>query len=190
MLNQFLGNRWFVLLVNKSSQVSILPTTSEKETWSKTTKTQWYCSGLEQDVEEKRRRWWKTEGGIQLSNVQVRFYNNQREPWEVFNKLDSAAKINLASKYWDWWISIFIRPWKQHFVRKIPLTVYESGFDKNLRKSRKFWYRWTMYTRTPEDKMETQVGYLRHNFCCYAEQHPNGMHGLCLTRTFTEKRFC
>ena len=69
-----------------------------------------------------------------MSKLDTKIINEKLQ--EVFNKLDSAAKKNIA-------LEILLRNVatgeyryyysheKNYFVRKIAFTVYESGFDFN-----------------------------------------------------------
>ena len=47
MLHQFQSNQNFARLAKKNFRLTTLSNTSEKRTWSETTETKRYCSGLE-----------------------------------------------------------------------------------------------------------------------------------------------
>ena len=75
-------------------------------------------------------------GRHKVSNVKVRYQDCQPKPEEVFNKLESAAKINIALGF----VLRNVETGENRycyalenniFVREIAFTVYESGFDYN-----------------------------------------------------------
>ena len=116
-----------------------------------------------------------------MSKLDNKIINEKLE--EVFKKLDSAAKINISLKF---------------VLRKVEIPEYwfyyahkiNDLFEKSIccvgkrilfqsRENSKNLILWSNTQRTPEHKMEVQLGHKSHYFGCTNGFYSNGMSRLC-----------
>ena len=117
---------------------------------------------------------------FQMSKLDTKIINEKLA--EVFNKLDSAAKTNIA-------LGFVLRNIETGEYRLFYALENNTLFEKshflctkadlvtihNSSKSRKIWYCRTTYPKTSEHEMEIQVDHKCDNFCCFTGKHPKGI---------------
>ena len=114
------------------------------------------------------------KGRQKVSTFKYQFYKKLEE---IFNKLGSAAKINLAfgfvfSNVEREKINTTTLTKTKHYLKNS--TVFKSRFDYNPGNSRKFFHHEAMHSRTSEHKAEVQVDNKCHYFCFTTKNVPMG----------------